>query len=166
MPRFAASVALRIASGTSRALPWPKPTLPFWSPTTTSAAKPKRRPPFTTFATRLICTSLSTNSLSRSSRSRSRPIRAISSIPFWFGRAALITRLECQATFARRIGQGLDPTVIEEGAAIEHDLLHAFGGGAFGHELADRLGGLDIGTGFEAFAQRLLQRRRGRQRLA
>jgi hypothetical protein len=30
---------LRIASGTSRALPWPKPTLPFWSPTTTSAAK-------------------------------------------------------------------------------------------------------------------------------
>jgi small subunit ribosomal protein S5 len=27
--RLAASVALRIASGTSRALPWPKPTRPF-----------------------------------------------------------------------------------------------------------------------------------------
>jgi hypothetical protein len=35
---------------------------------TTSAAKPKRLPPLTTFATRLMWTSLSTNSLSRSSR--------------------------------------------------------------------------------------------------
>ncbi len=72
------SVALRIASGTSRALPWPKPTRPFWSPITTSAAKPKRLPPLTTFATRLMWTSLSTNSLSRSSRSllRSRPPRS------------------------------------------------------------------------------------------
>src|SRR5690606_30146693 len=61
-----------MASGTSRALPWPKPTRPFWSPTTTSAAKPKRRPPLTTLATRLMWTSLSTNSLSRSSRSRPR----------------------------------------------------------------------------------------------
>src|SRR5215213_585630 len=60
--RFAASVALRIASGTSRALPWPKPTRPFWSPTTTRAAKPKRRPPFTTLATRLMWTRRSTNS--------------------------------------------------------------------------------------------------------
>ena len=57
------SVALRIASGTSRALPWPKPTRPFWSPTITSAAKPKRRPPLTTLATRLMWTSLSMNSL-------------------------------------------------------------------------------------------------------
>src|SRR5674476_1162275 len=66
--RLADSVALRIASGTSRALPWPKPTRPFWSPITTSAAKPNRLPPLTTFATRLMWTSLSTNSLSRSSR--------------------------------------------------------------------------------------------------
>src|SRR6516164_9619880 len=76
--RLADSVALRIASGTSRALPCPNPTRPFWSPITTSAAKPKRLPPLTTFATRLMCTSLSTNSLSRSSRSlfRSRPPRS------------------------------------------------------------------------------------------
>ncbi len=59
MVRRARSVALRIASGTSRALPAPKPTRPFWSPTTTRAAKAKRRPPFTTLATRLMVTSLS-----------------------------------------------------------------------------------------------------------
>src|SRR5712691_4292013 len=74
-PRLAASVALRIASGTSRALPCPKPTRPFSSPTTTSAANPKRRPPFTTLATRLMWTSLSVNSLS--SRSRWRGSRAM-----------------------------------------------------------------------------------------
>ena len=45
---------LLIASGTSRALPWPKPTRPLPSPTTTSAAKPKRLPPFTVFDTRLM----------------------------------------------------------------------------------------------------------------
>jgi len=56
----------------SRALPAPWPTRPRWSPTTTIAAKAKRRPPFTTFATRLMVTSLSVSSLS-SSRSRSRP---------------------------------------------------------------------------------------------
>jgi hypothetical protein len=50
------------ASGTSLALPLPKPTRPFWSPTTTSAAKPKRLPPFTVLETRLIATRRSANS--------------------------------------------------------------------------------------------------------
>src|SRR5690606_4201559 len=80
--RFACSVALRIASGTSLALPLPKPTRPRWSPTTTSAAKPKRLPPFTVFDTRLIATRRSANSgvSSRSRRSsrRSRPSRRCS----------------------------------------------------------------------------------------
>src|SRR5215831_15368355 len=44
MPRLACSVALRMASGTSRALPAPWPTRPLPSPTMTRAAKPKRRP--------------------------------------------------------------------------------------------------------------------------
>ena len=61
---FASSVAFLIASGTSFALPVPKPTLPLWSPTTTSAAKPKRLPPFTTLATLFIPTNLSTSSVS------------------------------------------------------------------------------------------------------
>ena len=44
--RLACSVAFLIASGTSRALPAPCPTLPRPSPTTTSAAKPNLLPPY------------------------------------------------------------------------------------------------------------------------
>ena len=64
---LAASTAFLIASGTSCALPVPKPTRPFLSPTTTNAVKRKRRPPFTTFATRLIVTTRSSNSFVSSS---------------------------------------------------------------------------------------------------
>src|SRR5699024_8225303 len=46
-------------SGTSTALPVPKPTCPFLSPTPTNAAKRKRHPPLTTLATRLIVTTRS-----------------------------------------------------------------------------------------------------------
>src|SRR5215218_5389165 len=157
-PRLAESVALRIASGTSRALPWPKPTLPFWSPTTTSAAKPKRRPPFTTLATRLMCTSLSTNSLSRSSRSRSRPDLAIVNSVLVGASRPWIIGLETEAAFACRLGQRPDATVIEIGAAVEHDVLYTLGGGPLRDELADRLRRRDIGPGFQAGAQVLLQR--------
>ena len=63
MLRRAPSTALRTASETSFALPVAKPTLPCPSPTATSALNEKRRPPFTTFATRLIATTFSTRSL-------------------------------------------------------------------------------------------------------
>ena len=53
MLRRAASIAFWMATGTSRALPRPKPTRPLPSPTTVSAVKPKIRPPLTTLATRL-----------------------------------------------------------------------------------------------------------------
>src|SRR5579864_7108884 len=129
--RLAASVALRIASGTSRALPWPKPTRPFWSPTTTSAAKPKRRPPFTTLATRLIWTSLSTNSLSRSSRSR---VSRATEGPF----------LKFEAALAGCLGERFYTPMIKIAAAIEHDLLDAFFFGAFGNQLADYGRGGDV----------------------
>ena len=56
---FASSTPFRIASGTSPALPSPQPTWPAPSPTTTTALKLKRRPPLTTFATRLIWTTRS-----------------------------------------------------------------------------------------------------------
>src|SRR3569623_940432 len=59
---LAAAVAVEMASGTSRALPCPKPTRPLPSPTTTSAANPKRLPPFTVFETRLMWTSFSISS--------------------------------------------------------------------------------------------------------
>jgi len=61
MPRFADSSPFRIASGTSFAFPRLKPTRPLPSPTTTMALKENRRPPLTTFATRLIWTTLSIN---------------------------------------------------------------------------------------------------------
>src|SRR5262245_34218873 len=154
-PRLAASVALRIASGTSRALPWPKPTRPFSSPTTTSAAKPKRRPPFTTLATRLMWTSLSVNSLSRSSRSRrSRGSRAITS----FQSVLACPASEAQPALARSIRQRLDPAVVEIAAAVEHHLLDAFRHRPFGQQLADRLGGGDVGAGLEASPHVLLDR--------
>src|SRR3954453_22599127 len=177
IPRLAASVALRMASGTSRALPWPKPTRPFWSPTTTSAAKPKRRPPFTTLATRLMWTSLSTNSLSRSSRS---PRRSLGSLAIYLltsgSRLARATvplarpgqnpSSEIQAAFARRIGQSLDAAVIKVARPIEDDLGHAGLLGPLREQPADLGRGLDVGTGLELAAHVGLERRGRSQRVA
>src|SRR5258708_1865766 len=58
-PFLAASTPLAIAAGTSLAFPYPTPTRPLPSPTTTSAVKLKRRPPWTTLATRLMATTRS-----------------------------------------------------------------------------------------------------------
>src|ERR1700740_2833826 len=57
---LADSIPLRIACGTSLALPEPYPTTPeAESPTTTSAANDMFLPPLTTLVTRLIATTLS-----------------------------------------------------------------------------------------------------------
>src|SRR5438477_1024809 len=56
---FAASIPFLMADGTSFALPTPKPTTPWPSPTTTSALKLRFLPPLTTFVTRLIDTTVS-----------------------------------------------------------------------------------------------------------
>src|SRR5215813_12049789 len=189
--RFADSVALRIASGTSRALPWPKPARPFWSPITTSAAKPKRLPPLTTFATRLMWTSLSTNSLSRSSRSRfrSRPPRSRSPAMVFsnpsealgldpqisfvlsmilsenrFPVFQIMLLLEAQSAFARGVRERLDTAVIEIAAAVEHDFLDTLLHRALREQLAHGLGGVDVGAG--PLAHLLFHRRGGGERLA
>src|SRR5436305_1619857 len=164
--RFADSVALRIASGTSRALPWPNPTRPFWSPITTSAAKPKRLPPLTTFATRLMWTSLSTNSLSRSSRPPLWPPPRSRSPAMVFFQSIRSNSLEAEPAFARGIRERLDAAVIEITAAVEHHFLDAALHRAFRQQLADRLGRIDVRAGLAAVAQRLLQRRCRGQRLA
>src|SRR5712692_7981878 len=52
-------MALRMAMGTSRALPMPNPAWPCWSPTTTRAEKLRFLPPFTTLVTRLMATTWS-----------------------------------------------------------------------------------------------------------
>jgi hypothetical protein len=56
---FAASMPFLIAEGTSFALPTPKPTTPWPSPTTTSALKLRFLPPLTTLVTRLMLTTVS-----------------------------------------------------------------------------------------------------------
>src|SRR5205807_321344 len=124
---FAASIPFLIAVGTSFALPTPKPTTPWPSPTTTSALKLKFLPPLTTLVTRLMDTTLSLmSSCDGSMRSR------------------VFIGLELQPCFAGRIGHGADPPVIEEPAAVEHDALDALFDRPLGDRGADRLGALEI----------------------
>src|SRR5215212_2553392 len=139
---LAISAPLRMASGTSFAFPRPTPTVPFASPTTTSALKLKRRPPLTTFATRLILTTRSSRfspvgsilgMFSPATQARcepSGPDRARSSRP----------PLEFQPAFAGAVGEGLDAPVVQEATAIEHDRRDALLLGALGEELPDLLG--------------------------
>src|SRR5690606_27880657 len=81
MLRRACSIDFWMATGTSRALPYPKPTLPAPSPTTVSAVKVNWRPPLTVLLTRLTAISFSImpSSISSRLRSRSRPRGARSS---------------------------------------------------------------------------------------
>src|SRR5690554_823994 len=159
MLRLADSVALRIASGTSRALPWPKPTRPRWSPTTTKAAKPKRRPPLTTLATRLMPTSLST--ISESSRSRgfrsSLCGRAILRCPY---------TSERQAGFTHRIRECLHATMIKIAATVEDDLAHPGLLRALGNQLAHLDRRVLVRAGLDLAAQILVDRRSCRERHA
>src|SRR5205809_799 len=112
---LASSIPLRIASGTSLALPSPKPTCPLPSPTTTSALKLKRRPPFTTFATRLMWTTFSFSSTPWASvMMRRGPPEERSAIgPF----------SELESALARPLGDGTHAAVVEEAVAVEHDLV-------------------------------------------
>src|SRR5437870_9257081 len=110
----------------------------------TSAAKPNRRPPLTTFATRLMPTSFSVNSLSSRSRGWRSPspprrpcVRAIGPLS------------EIEPALAGGVGQGLDPAVIEIGAAIEHDPRDPGRLGPFGEQCADRLGRGGVGPGLQ-----------------
>src|SRR5699024_9148459 len=62
-PFFPQSILFFTSSVISSSFPMPKSILPFLSPTTTTAAKRKLRPPFTTLATRLMVTTRSSNSV-------------------------------------------------------------------------------------------------------
>src|SRR5512132_4080522 len=119
-----------MASGTSFALPRPTPTWPAPSPTTTSAEKLNRRPPFTTLATRLMWTTLSWSSSSFALMGVA--IRNLES---------LSVRLELEPGFARGGGHRLDAAVVVEPVAVEHDLLDPLRLGRLGEGLADLLGG-------------------------
>src|ERR1041385_1851331 len=128
---FAASMPFLIAEGTSFALPTPKPTTPWPSPTTTSALKLRFLPPLTTFVTRLMETTVSLiSSCEASTFSRLRFICAIG--------------LELQTCFARGVRNSLHASVIEESVAVEHDALDALVDEALGDGAADRLGARDV----------------------
>src|SRR5215510_1025315 len=127
---FAASMPFLIADGTSLALPTPKPTTPWPSPTTTSALKLRFLPPLTTFVTRLIETTLSLiSSCEASIFSRVRFISAT---------------LELQTCFARGFGHRLHAPVIQKTVAIEDDTFDALTDQPLRDCLADRLGALDV----------------------
>src|SRR6187455_1199328 len=145
---FASSTPLRIASGTSPALPRPAPTWPAPSPTTTTALKLKRRPPLTTLATRLIWTT-----------------RSSSASLFGSIRANLGSfRSELEAGFAGGIGERLDTPVVPEPGSIENHVRDARGLGALCEQPADD--GRLLGLGRRGPTEVLLDRRRSGERRA
>src|SRR5436309_1296443 len=115
-----------MASGTSFALPSPRPILPAPSPTTTSAEKENRRPPLTTLATRLIATTLSSNSLACCCLS------------------ATFFSLELQSGFTSRFGKCLYFSMIKITVPIKNDgcdlILERF----LSQLRTQRLGTLDV----------------------
>src|SRR5262245_36401015 len=148
---FADSMPFLIADGTSFALPTPKPTTPWPSPTTTSALKLRFLPPLTTLVTRLMLTTVSFRSscdasiLSRVSIISSFPLPA-SSFQLTLARIRNACRsqslrsspfpqagsgeqeagsLELEPRFPCALGDGANPAVIEVAAAVEHDALDA-----------------------------------------
>src|ERR1700724_184302 len=103
------AIALEIATGTSRALPYPKPTRPAPSPTTVRAVKPNCLPPLTTLATRFTATSFS---------SRSSP-------DIGFSTLAIVPsdlQLELETRFSCGLGQRFDAPVIHKAGPVECDL--------------------------------------------
>src|SRR5881409_3555924 len=165
---LACSTALRIASGTSWALPRPTPTWPRPSPTTTSAVKEKRRPPLTTFATRLMDTTRSFSSSTLGSILVSATYCLLSFVraaalppqPSLLGEASegaveAPSESKGEAAGARGIRQRLHPAVILVTAAIEHDALDARRLGSLGQHGADRLGGGHVAARLVLLEERL-----------
>src|SRR4051812_49766506 len=95
----ARSTPFWIATGASLALPYPTPTIPFSSPTTTSAVNEKRRPPLTTLATRLMSTTRSWRSSPELEIDRS-------------GTGIQAFRLEGEATLASTLDDHLHAAVL------------------------------------------------------
>src|SRR3990172_6754669 len=151
-------VALRIASGTSRAFPIAAPTCPAPSPTTTTAVKWKRRPPFITLATRLMKTTFSESSISEAS--------TFSRLPMYLLGLDMITSLEGEASLAGCLRQRLDSTVVPETAAVDHDGLDPLLGGPAGQRFAHQLGDLGLLLAVALATQVGLHVRRCHQRSA
>src|SRR5258708_7510968 len=126
----------------------------------TSAAKPNRRPPFTTLATRLMLTSFSANSLSSRSRCWPSPSRRRRSPCV----RAIRTPLEFETALTGGIGQRLDATMEDIAAAIEDDPVDSRRLGAFGDQFADCSRRALVGTRLQVRLQACLNAVGRRQR--
>src|SRR6058998_3072350 len=181
---FACSTALRIASGTSWALPRPTPTWPRPSPTTTSAVNENRRPPLTTLATRLMETTRSFNSstlgsilasatrfslgrrglrppLDSPANTREREAAPLSTPPRTRGATG---RLENKPAGASRVGERLHAPVVHIAAAIEYHALDSLRLRLLGQELSNEFGGGDVAPGGLARTEHLAPTVHGQER--
>src|SRR4029077_5332446 len=112
-------------------------TRPALSPTTTRALKLKRRPPFTTFATRLMWTTFSFSSVPRSSTMR---LGLLGPLCAMF-RLSSGWPSELQAALARAVCDRAHAAVIQEAIAIEHHARDALLLAAASREQSHLLGG-------------------------
>src|SRR5687767_6785669 len=113
------------------------PTTSRSSPTTTSAVNEKRRPPLTTFATRLISTTRSW---------RSRPAGPVDRST---AMAAQGSESQREPSLASALGQRLDAAVVAVAAAVEDRALQARRLGALGQQRAGARGLLHAAQALE-----------------
>src|SRR5580692_5273971 len=137
-----------MAMGTSRALPMPKPALPFWSPTTTRAEKLRFLPPLMTFVTRWMATTWSFKLLALTSM-----FRRTASVSL---RMCLDINLEFQPRFPGRCGQGFHTAVVHVTATVEHHLFDPGRPGAFGNLFPDHFGRRHVVASLEFLARFLV----------
>src|ERR1700730_17056802 len=133
---LADSIALRMACGTSLALPEPWPTTAAdGSPTTTSAANERFLPPLTTLVTRLMATTWSLSWYEPASSF----LIIVGILDSRFLRT-ILDFLELKSRFASSFRERLYAPMIEVAAAIKDNLGHAFGLSPLGDRLADHFG--------------------------
>src|ERR1700693_10835 len=143
-------MALRIAMGTPRALPMPKPALPFWSPTTTRAEKLRFLPPLTTLVTRWMATTWSFKLLALTSM-----FRRTASVSL---RMILDINLKFQPRFPGCCSQGFHTAVVHVSAAIEHHLLDPGRAGALGNLFSNHFCRRHVVASLEFLASILVDR--------
>src|SRR5580692_12552729 len=143
-------MALRMAMGTSRALPMPKPAWPCWSPTTTSAEKLRFFPPLTTLVTRWMATTWSFKLFALTSM-----FRRTASVPL---RMILDINLRFQPRFPGRCSQGFHTAVVHVSSAIENDLLDPGRAGALGNLFSNHFCRRHVVASLEVLARFLVDR--------
>src|SRR5262249_25475693 len=160
---LASSMPLRIASGTSLALPSPNPTWPLLSPTTTRALKLKRRPPFTTLATRLMWTTFSLSSVPSASVMMRRGPPPLRSAIYPHAKAPMS---ELETALTRAVRDRTDAAVEQEPVAVKDDPLDALLEAAPRGEQPHLLGGAHVGGLLQLSLQLGRQGGDGEQRAA